>query len=154
MSEQVSFFSPIRLVGPFFNGCDFFVDQTGPTGNLFVDVNVETPKDPSLEREQGELVLHHAMAVRIRIRQEGDSPNDGKEMMRASVSMAGAVSVPDSLELPEEAILRALRINAVSLFYSSARSYVETLTGHSSMGRFTIPAIDPEAYIDSLKGGE
>lgn len=149
MSEPINFISPIRLVGPMFNRCDFYVDQVGPTGGMLVDVSIDVPDDAALTHEAGAFVLHHVMKVLIRVREdEGDGSGD-REVMHAAVSMAGAVSVSDEVGLPEGEILQALRVNAVSLFYSSVRSYIESMTSMSSMGRFTIPAIDPQAYVSS-----
>ena len=151
MSKSMNFISPIRLTGPMINGCDFYVYQTGPTGSMLVDVNIEILNDAALDHEEGAFVLHHSMKVRIKVREESREASEGKEMMHASVTMVGAVSVSDQIGLPEDEILQALRVNAVSLFYSSARSYIETMTGMSSAGRFSIPPIDPQAYIGSLE---
>ena len=61
--------------------------------------------------------------------------------------MGGVVSVSDQVNVQDGSIEHGLLLNGVSLFYSSARSYIEMITSMSSMGRFTIPAIDPEAYV-------
>lgn len=152
MSDQANFLSPIRLVGPMINGCDYYVDQTGPKGEVQVEVNLVTPNDVSLSHEPNAFALHFSMQVRIRLCEEdaGDGANATKEVMHAFLSMTGAVFVSDEIALPEREILEALRLNAISMFYSAARSYIETLTSMSSVGRFTIPPIDPQAYLRTL----
>lgn len=156
MNESVNFLSPIRLVGPVFNGCDFYADPEGPKGGMSVDVNIETPVDIALSHEDGSYVLRMPMRLKIRIRESADdkTADGGREVMHAFLSMEGALFVSDEINLPKSEILEALRVNSISLFYSSARSYIESLTGMSSAGRFTIPPIDPQAYVRSLCGSE
>lgn len=156
MSEQLNFLSPIRLIGPMINGCDYYADQAGPKDEFRCDVNLVTPHDVSLSREANAFVLHFSMQVRIRLCEDDgvDEADAANEVMHAFLSMTGAVFVSDEISLPESEILEALRLNAISMFYSAARSYIETLTSMSSVGRFTIPPIDPQAYLNGLSKPE
>ena len=145
MNKIESFFSPNSLSGPYINSCDLFVDRKGPESDeMRCDVQIHTPDERQFEHTNDGHFLYHDMTVEVRLIEElGD---EEKEMMHASISMAGTVSLPNDVNATTEDIESNLFMNAVSLFYSSARSYIELLTGQSSMRRFTIPAINPEAY--------
>ena len=144
-----TFFSPIALYGPFINECDFFVDREGPRSErVRCDVAIETLSDRQVVEDDERYTLPHEMKLKIRLVEDGNG--EERELMHALLHMVGEVSLPKQISQDMDKVERTLFVNGVSLFYSSARSYVETLTSGSSMARFTIPAIDPVAYVESL----
>lgn len=151
MSNQNSFISPIVLTGPYFDESSIAVCQSAvSSGSISCSVGLDIPENLVLSHEGSAYVLNHAMKIDIAIQQDSDDPGSKADLMRIALTATGAVSVADSIGLNEGEISEALRLNAISLFYSSARSYVEMITAQSSIGRFTIPAIDPNAYVRSL----
>ena len=153
MSKRNSFLSPIVLNGPYFDESSIVVYQSdsASAGPVSCSVGLDIPENLALTHEGNAYVLNHAMKIDITIQQDGDDSDSKVDLMRVVLTATGAVSVADSIGLEEGEIFEALRLNAVSLFYSSARSYVEMITAQSSIGRFTIPAIDPNAYVRSLE---
>lgn len=146
MSKIESFFSPISLNGPYVNECNLFVNRTGPESNeMRCDVQIRTPDNRNFEHNEDGHYLHHEMTVEVRLIEKLNESE--RELMRANVSMVGTVSLPKDIEAGIKDIEDNLFMNSVSLFYSSARSYIEYMTGQSSMGRFIIPAINPESYV-------
>lgn len=149
MSNEL--FSSINLEGPYISECDLFVKTSAPANELACNVQIRTPKNLKLEhdKENGEYELVHAMKVDVSLVEVSEDGN-GPEAMHANLTMNGVISITDRVKASEEEIMQSLLVNGVSLFYSSARSYVEILTSMSPMGRFTIPTIDPKAYVESL----
>lgn len=146
MSENLSFFSAIKLIGPYINACELFVDQEGPrTDSLSCDVSIDTPDEGDYVHSESEHLLNHTMTIAIRLTEMVEGQE--RDLMHVRLSMNGAVTLPGTISATEEEIERNLLLNGISLFYSSARTYIEMLTGQSAMRRFTIPAIDPEAYV-------
>ena len=152
MSNQNSFISPIVLTGPYFDESSIVVcrSASASSGSISCSVGLNIPENLALSHEGSAYVLNHAMKIDITIQQDSDDSGSKADLMRIALTATGAVSVADSIGLDEGEIFEALRLNAISLFYSSARSYVEMITAQSSIGRFTIPAIDPNAYVRSL----
>lgn len=70
----------------------------------------------------------------------------------ASCKLGITIAVPEgALErVPEGSRDRFVAANAVSIAYGKIRSMVEGMTSESIVGRQTIPAIDPYAFIDSV----
>ena len=151
MSEDKTFFSPIVLDGPFIDQCDFFVRKEQPASGseLRCTVNIWTPEHRHFEHEDDRYILVHDMRLHVELIEHVEGRPDEK-VMHAHLTMRGGISVTDEVEATEEEILNSLLLNGVSLFYSSARTYIEFISGQSPMGRFTIPASYPKAYVDSL----
>lgn len=147
MNENSGFLSPIQLFGPYINSSTFHVTPENPTGELVLDVSLDIPHDPKLQHEDGLYSLRHEMSLVFTLTEKEGKPI---ERMRAELAMGGAVAVADNLALEAEEVLAALQLNAVSLFYAAARSHIEMLSSQSPMGRFTVPPIDPQAYINSI----
>lgn len=145
------FFAPIGLTGPYFDECDFYVRKETPKGNLLLDLDLDIPTEQEYTDEDGNLTLIHEMRLRVSLNEVLDDERTS-EAMHASVSMRGAVSVPLDVQASRSDLEAYLLLNAISLFYSSARSYIDALSSQSPMGRFTIPAIDPKKYLDMAKG--
>lgn len=151
--RTVDFISPVVLSGPYINEADLYVSPSGPDPSLDVqcEVSIDIPDKREVVHEGGVYRLAHEMTVGIALCQV---PEAGRvDYLRVNLSMSGAVSVSDQVSVQDGSIEYCLLLNGVSLFYSSARSYIEMITSMSSMGRFTIPAIDPEAYVGE-RGGE
>ena len=142
-------FSPINLSGPYISECDLYVSHSAPSGDLVCNVKIKTPKDLKFEHSEEEYTLFHAMKISIELL-EMNGEEVASEAMRANLTMRGIISVTDKVKAEVEEVKESLLLNGVSLFYSAARSYIEFLTSMSPMGRFTIPAINPKAYVDSL----
>lgn len=145
--RTVDFISPVMLSGPYINEADLFVSPSGPDPSLDVqcEVSIDIPDKREVVHEDDVYRLAHEMTVGIALYQV---PEAGRvDYLRVSLSMGGVVSVSDQVNVQDGSIEHGLLLNGVSLFYSSARSYIEMITSMSSMGRFTIPAIDPEAYV-------
>ena len=144
------FFAPIGISGPYFNECDLFVRRGAPEGELSLDLGIDLPTDHEYFEEDGVLGLANEMKVRVSLT---ESPSDGqpREAMHVRLSMGGVVTMPMDVDAGRDELEAYLLLNGVSLFYSSARSYIEVLTGQSPMGRFTIPPIDPKRYLDMAK---
>lgn len=148
--RTVDFISPVMLSGPYINEADLYVSPSGPDPSLDVqcEVSIDIPDKREVVHEDGVYRLAHEMTVGIALYQV---PEAGRvDYLRVSLSMGGVVSVSDQVSVQDGSIEHGLLLNGVSLFYSSARSYIEMITSMSSMGRFTIPAIDPEAYVASV----
>lgn len=147
MSE--GFLSPIELSGPYLEGVEFHINPDGPNGaSLYGDVQLTVPDDLELHHENGAFVLRFRMRVMARLIEMADGTD--AELMRAIVSMSGALSVADSIGMPQQEIFESLRVNGVSMFYAFARTQIELVTSQSAMGRFTIRPIDPSAYLREL----
>lgn len=149
MSEK-SFISPINMGGPFINRCNLYVRPSVPEDGAPVSCNVtiDVPDEREVLHEEGGYRLNHSMEVAVSLSQAtGDGDTD---LMRVQLSMSGTISIPDEVEVKGMTVEYALLLNGVSLFYSAARSYIESVTAMSSMGRFTIPAIDPSAYLENI----
>ena len=143
----VDFISPVVLSGPYINEANLYVSPSGPDPSIDVqcEVNIDIPDKREVVHEGGVYHLAHEMTVGIALYQVSEA---GKvDYLRVNLSMSGAVSVSDQVSVQDGSIEHGLLLNGVSLFYSSARSYIEMITSMSSMSRFTIPAIDPEAYV-------
>lgn len=151
--RTVDFISPVMLSGPYINAADLYVSPSGPDPSVDVqcEVSIDIPDNREVVHEDGVYRLAHEMTVGIALYQ---MPEAGRvDYLRVNLSMGGVVSVSDQVSVQDGSIEHGLLLNGVSLFYSSARSYIEMITSMSSMGRFTIPAIDPEAYVGE-RGGE
>ena len=149
--SETDFISPVSIKGPYINKSSIFVSQQGPEegGEIFCDVNIELHDKTDAVNKGNEYVLPHRMEVNISLHSaEGDGGRI--DYMRAHLDMVGIISIPNSIEIQGMTATEALRLNGISLLYSSARSYIEFLTSMSAMGRFTIPAIDPAAFLHSL----
>ena len=145
--SSIDFISPVVLSGPYINEANLYVSPVAPDPSLDLqcDVSIDIPEEQEVLHENGTYRLLHEMKVHIVLYQMPDE--DRLDFLRVNLSMGGVISVSDKVSVQNGSIKRGLLLNGVSLFYSSARSYIEMITGMSSMGRFTIPAIDPEAYI-------
>lgn len=143
-----SFISPIAIDGPYVSEASLWIDPTPPAGGLRGDLNLDVPEHLELAREDDKIVLPFRLTTTMVLREGTD------DRMRASVEMRGSVSAPSAAVESDDEALRVLRLNAVSLFYSASRSYIEVLTGQSLIGRFNLPAIDPQAFIDSTAAAE
>ena len=145
--SSAGFISPVVLKGPFINEANVYVSPTGPDPSMDVqcEVSLDTPEDREVLHEDGAYCLPHSMRVHIALYQTLD---EGRvDYLRVDLSLSGSVSISDAVDVRGGSIEYGLLLNGVSLFYSAARSYIEMVTSMSSMGRFTIPAIDPEAYV-------
>ena len=147
------FFAPINMSGPYFNECDLFVRRGTPEGELSLDLDLEIPTDSEYLEEDGFLVLPHELKVRVSLTEHPDD-DEPREAMHVNLSMGGTVSTPMDADVSRDGLETYLLFNGISLFYSSARSYIEMLTAQSPMGRFTIPPIDPKKYLDMARSGD
>lgn len=77
---------------------------------------------------------------------------DTKPAFSASCKLGIVIAVPEAaLEpVPESERDTFVVANAVSIAYGKIRSIIENMTAESVVGRQTIPAIDPYAFVDSL----
>lgn len=142
-----NFFSPIEIDGPYFNGCDLFVAKQPPCSEMQIELSIDIPENQRYELADGALSLDHEMTVSVRLT-GSDKDGNKAEGMHATVSMNGTVSLPCTGAQNRDTLESVLLLNAISLFYSSARSYIEFVTGQSPMRRFTIPPIDPMNYME------
>lgn len=77
----------------------------------------------------------------------------------ASCKLGIVIAVPEAALKPvlEDERDTFVFANTVSIAYGKIRSIIESVTAESVVGRQTIPAIDPYAFVDSLglkKGAE
>lgn len=148
MSNEI--LSPISLDGPFLVDVDFHVDRKGPESEkLAAGIELEIPDDLELHHENGLYALPFGMKIRFELHEAAEDARN--ELLRAVISMAGSVSVPDQIPVDEQEIFNALKLNGVSMFYAFGRTQIELMTGQSPMGRFTIQPIDPAAYLRSIE---
>ena len=77
---------------------------------------------------------------------------DAKPAFSASCKLGIVITVSEAaLEpLPENERDTFVAANTVSIAYGKIRSAIESITAESVVGRQTIPAIDPYAFVDSL----
>lgn len=151
MIEANGFILPIELHGPVFNSVAFHVCPNGPEGDTTCTVSVDIPSPAPLEiDDDGYVKLEHSMTVDVSLHDKADGGH--REVMSLSIEAAGEVALPSTFEMSRDALTRTLRVNATSLFYSSIRSYVENLGAMSSMGRFTLPTIDPVKLVATVDG--
>ena len=143
------FFSPIRLTGPYVTDSEFWTSDEPPRGALDCSVHIYT-KDAELLHEQG----LYAFQMRMRTEVSLVPISGGDEVVRAVVTVEGAVSVPDTIGIGLEELSESLHLNAISMFYSFTRSCIESESSLSRMGRFSIPPIDPKKYLDLCDRGE
>ena len=145
--SAADFISPVVLNGPYINETDCYVSQCcpDPSIDLQCEVSIDIPDEREVIHEGEAYKLPHSMRVHIALYQMAEQGR--VDYLRVNLSMSGAVSISDKVSVQSGSVERGLLLNGVSLFYSSARSYIEMITSMSSMGRFTIPAIDPEAYV-------
>lgn len=83
-----------------------------------------------------------------------DSENADEIAFTITCSMGITVSIPDSAfgeGFPVDRVNRIVDVNAVSLAYGKVRSFIEDMTAQSSIGRQTIPAIEPNALLESFE---
>lgn len=76
-----------------------------------------------------------------------------KTVFSASCKMGLLISMPASsfdMDITEEERHRFLEANSVSLAYGKIRAFVEDLTAQSTVGKQTLPAIDPLALLESI----
>lgn len=137
------FISPIRLVGPFVKESEFSVKKNESTTSLDVTLNLAT-KEVELVHENNIYAYEMVLSTEARLL---DSQDASKEYLRVYVTVEGAVTVPDTIGITEDELAVSLRLNAISMLYSFTRSYVEYLSSMSQAGRFTLPPIDPNAYV-------
>lgn len=151
--RTVDFISPVILSRPYINEADLYVSPSGtdPSIDVQCEVSIEIPDKREVVHEGGIYRLVHEMTVGIVLYQASEARR--VDYLRVNLSMGGVISVSDQVSVQDGFIEHGLLLNRVSLFYSSARSYIEMIASMSSMGRFTIPAIDPEAYVGE-RGGE
>lgn len=72
---------------------------------------------------------------------------------RIECAMGITIAIPDSAfeeGFPVDKIWRFVDANAVSLVYGKIRSFIEDMTAQSSIGKQTIPAIEPIALLSAL----
>lgn len=142
------FLSPIRLQGPTIDGCTIKVSPNRPSGDLICNVEINSSLPSEVEHVDGLHRLPFKLNIIVTACMKDDETRDSP-VLDVQLELSGDVSVPDSLGIAEDSLLSSLQVNAVSLCYSSARSYLEMLTSLTKMGRFSLPPIDPRAYIKS-----
>lgn len=149
MSKNARFLSPISLSGPYVVSSEFWTSDSAPKNGVRCDIGVDVD-DGGLVHEDGAYLLSTSMAVTASLIETDGSGEDGDEKARMLVAMVGTVHVEDAISDDEELVYESLKMNAVSMFYASARGCIEQMTAMSPMQRFTIPAIDPKALLDSI----
>lgn len=80
-----------------------------------------------------------------------DSVDADMQLFTVSCSVGIKVGIPKSLipeETPREELKQLLEANSLSLGYGKVRSIIESITAESVIGRVTIPAINPQAYME------
>lgn len=141
------FFSPIRLLYCHVLESHVRVSEEGPAGDRDARLTLETA-DPALQRmPDGSVVLRSELTVDLVLAtRKGD-----EELFSARVRAQGAVGV-DAAQAQRMADQTevTLRANVVSLLYGQIRTYLEMVTGMSPMGKFTLPTIDPYAYLSGV----
>lgn len=78
---------------------------------------------------------------------------DGSEpAFTASCKLGIVIALPEAMlkSSPEDERNVFIAANAVSIAYGKIRSIIENITAESVVGRQTIPAIDPYAFVDAL----
>lgn len=78
--------------------------------------------------------------------------NGTEPAFSASCKLGIVISVPETAldSAPKDERTTFVVANAVSIAYGKIRSIIENMTAESIVGRQTIPAIDPYAFVDSL----
>lgn len=78
--------------------------------------------------------------------------NGAEPAFSASCKLGIVIVVPETAleSAPEDERATFVVANAVSIAYGKIRSIIENMTAESIVGRQTIPAIDPYAFVDSL----
>lgn len=141
-----NYFSPISLTGPYFYECDMYVSRDAPKSELNLIMNLVLPETEAFIEEDGKLLLHHDMHVNVKLT-EGDHEETAREAMHINLGMTGIVALPLNDQVDRAEAEETLRLNAISLFYASARSFIEMNTAQSPMKRFTIPPINPIEFL-------
>ena len=146
-----NFFSPIKLLYCHVMESHVRVSEEGPEGDREARLTLETG-DPMMERaENGDTVLRSELTVDLSLR----SRDTDEELFAVHVRAQGAVGTEGrQAELLGDQTELTLRANLISLLYGEMRTYVEVLTGMSPMGRFTLPTIDPYAYLGTISSEE
>ena len=138
------FISPITIEELKVVDFEFKVNPKGPTGDLKMDLTLESPPAiVALDEEKGRYRSDVGLKVDVSLSDDSD------QRMSSSIQMIAAVTVPRDIG-NEKRAGEYLKLNGVSMLYAHARTCFMTIAGLTPMANFILPPIDPMAYIRSI----
>lgn len=104
---------------------------------------------PVIDEQQKRVVLDYHLSVKTSASID-DAPEKSLDI---ALVVDGRVSADQkaTLHMETEDVERWLEANAVSLLYAKARAYVEYISAMSPFGVYSLPTIDPYAFLDGLE---
>lgn len=143
-----SWLSPVQIVNSRILGLNFSIADgfAGGETHFFLTMNSSIAAPSVIE---GSYVCRCALEAvgEWSVDEGGATP-----AFSASCKLGITIAVPEDAlgRVPEGGRDRFVAANAVSIAYGKIRSVIEGMTSESIVGRQTLPAIDPYAFIDSV----
>lgn len=144
--------SPIELDYAYVTNAIFQIADAPDFNQSSYELEIGRP-EPKPKVETNAEARTKELVYQLLIKFSVSNSKTGEPLLTTSLTVTGKVSVKQELvkENRAEEVDRWMEANAVSLLYSKAKAYAEYLTAMSPLGLYTLPTIDPYAYIDGIE---